>query len=118
MAYRSWFAAGIGFALLHTHSAAAAQHKLRPHSLHPLHRHSAHFQSRHHQMSAKPSADAKVLTALRNEIRDLRNQVSAVQILRKELAEIEALRTEMVELKDKAWGVSPMLASLSFAPRP
>jgi hypothetical protein len=118
MAFRSWFAAGIGLALLHTHSAAAGQHKVRHHLLNSVHRHSVQFQNLHNRKPAKPSADAKELTALKNEIRDLRKQVSAVQILRQELAEIESLRTEMVELKDKVWGVSPMLASLSFSPRP
>src|SRR6266568_1416233 len=120
MILRSCFAAGIGLALVHPHPADAAQHKFRHQS---AHQHSFHRQSSFHRRLLRTSAELKVLTALKKEIRDLRKQMSATQTVRPDGAKVETLQREVVELKDEVvglkerlWGVYPLSLSLSFPP--
>ncbi len=81
-----------------------------------------HFQrtsDRHHESrqrraaaakaeSAKAGKDAKALSSLKNDMRDLRRQV----------VEVETLRRELTDLKERIWGPTPLSLSLAVLPRP
>jgi hypothetical protein len=107
--FRSWYAIGIstGLSLVPLQSANAQQQESRHHHAR------ASFQQRqavHQQAIAKQQLekDANTLTALKKEIRDLREQVVVV----------ESLRHELTDLKEKIWGPTPLPLTLAVLPRP
>jgi hypothetical protein len=98
---------GLGLILLHSNSASAQQQEIRKHYAPPT------FHQRgtnHHQAAIKKDKerDSKELTSLKSEVRDLRQQVVAV----------EALRQELTDLKEKIWGPTPLPLVLAIMPRP
>jgi hypothetical protein len=107
--FRSWYAIGIstGLSLVPLQSATAQQQESRHHHA----RASVHEREAVHQQAVAKKQlekDAKALTALKNEIRDLRQQVVAV----------ESLRHELTDLKEKIWGPTPLPLTLAVLPRP
>jgi hypothetical protein len=58
--------------------------------------------------AARRDKDAKAISALKSELRDLRQQVVAV----------ETLRHEITDLKERIWGPTPLPMQLSMLPRP
>ena len=112
--FRSWYAIGIstGLSLVPLQAANAQQQESRHH--HPrasFHQRDAdHRQAAAKQREAKKQQekDAKALTSLKKEIRDLRQQVVAV----------ESLRHELTDLKEKIWGPTPLPLTLTVLPRP
>jgi hypothetical protein len=115
--FRSWYAIGIGtglgLALVHPHSANAQQPEIR-------HHHHARASFHHHDADRRQHAaktetakkekdkDSKALLSLKMQIRDLRQQVVAV----------ESMRHELTDLKEKIWGPTPLPLVLSVLPRP
>jgi uncharacterized protein YcbK (DUF882 family) len=111
--FRSWYAIGIstGLSLVLAQAASAQQQESRHHHA----RASFHQREALHQQAAKQrearkqqEKDAKALTAMKQEIRDLRQQVVAV----------ESLRHELTDLKEKIWGPTPLPLTLAVLPRP
>src|SRR5882724_4750979 len=107
--FRSWYAIGIstGLSLVLVNSANAQQQEIRHHharaSFH-------HRDADHRQAAAKKQMekDAKALSSLKKEVRELRQQVVAV----------ETLRHELTDLKEKIWGPTPLPLTLAVLPRP
>jgi hypothetical protein len=97
----------LSLALVHHNPASAQQQELRHHHL----RASSHHQDADHRRVAfkkQKDKEAKALTSLKIEVRDLRKQV----------VEVEALRHELTDLKEKIWGPTPLPLSLAVLPRP
>jgi hypothetical protein len=113
---RSWYAIGIstglGLVLVHPHSANAQQPEVRHHHARASFHH--HDADRRQHAAKKEAAkkekekDSKALLSLKMQIRDLRQQVVAV----------ESLRHELTDLKEKIWGPTPLPLVLSVLPRP
>jgi hypothetical protein len=109
--FRSWYAIGIStglsLVLVQTDSANAQQQEIRHHHARASFR---HRDADHRQAAAKKQKEqeAKALTSLKSEIRDLRKQVVAV----------ESLRHELTDLKERIWGPTPLPLTLAVLPRP
>jgi hypothetical protein len=108
---RSWYAIGIstglGLVLVHPHSANAQQPEVRHHHARAsFHHHDA--DRRQHAAKKEKEKDSKALLSLKMQIRDLRQQVVAV----------ESMRHELTDLKEKIWGPTPLPLVLSVLPRP
>jgi hypothetical protein len=111
--FRSWYAIGIGtglsLGLVHANSANAEQQDIRHHRARPsFHHHDADHRHAAAKKEKEKEKDGKALTSLKMEIRDLRQQVVAV----------ESLRHELTDLKEKIWGPTPLPLTLSVPPRP
>jgi hypothetical protein len=112
--FRSWYAIGIstGLSLVLAQAANAQQQESRHHharaSFHQ--RDAVHRQAAAAQREAKKQQeqDAKALTTMKKEIRDLRQQVVAV----------ESLRHELTDLREKIWGPTPLPLTLAVPTRP
>jgi len=102
---------GLGLILIHSNTASAQQQQIRQHHTPPAFHHRG---ANHHQAAVKKDKeknkerDSKALISLKSEVRDLREQVVAV----------EALRQELTDLKEKIWGPTPLPLVLSVLPRP
>src|ERR1700730_7595216 len=109
--FRSWYAIGIStglsLVLVHSQSANAQQQEVRQHHA----RASFHHRDVNHRQAAaakkQKEKDTKALTSLKKEIRDLRQQVAAV----------ESLRHELTDLKERIWGPTPLPLTLSVLPQ-
>jgi hypothetical protein len=111
MTFRSWSAIGIstglGLVLAQSYAVNAEQPGIRHHQFTRTAHH--HHASRQRIAAArKAERDAKALSLLKKDMRDLRRQV----------VEVEALRRELTDLKVKIWGPTPLSLSLSVLPRP
>jgi hypothetical protein len=110
---RSWYAIGIGtglgLALAHASAATAQPESRHHHGRAAFHRHAAdHHKAEARKEAARREKDAKTLSSLKTELRDLRRQVVAV----------ETMRHELTDLKEKIWGPTPLPLVLSVLPRP
>jgi hypothetical protein len=109
--FRSWYAIGIGtgLALVQSSAATAQQPEIRHHGRPAFHHRVAeHRQAASRKEAARSEKDAKELSSLKTEVRDLRRQVVAV----------ETLRHELTELKEQIWGPTPLPLTMAVLPRP
>jgi hypothetical protein len=107
---RSWYAIGIGtsLSLVLVHSTAAQAQQ--PESRHHHHDHARaafHHRAAEHRQDVAGKDNAKALSSLKTEVRDLRRQV----------VEVETLRHEITDLKEKIWGPTPLPLVLAGLPR-
>jgi hypothetical protein len=112
--FRSWYAigTGLGLVLVQSNAANAQQPEIRHHARPGFHHRVAeHRQAGRKEAARKEAArtekDARALTALKTEVRDLRQQMVAV----------ETLRHELSELKQQIWGPTPLPLVMSVRPR-
>jgi hypothetical protein len=110
---RSWYAIGIGtglgLVLVHPNSANAQQPEVRHHHARAsFHHHDADRRQHAAKKEKEKDKDSKALLSLKMQIRDLRQQVVAV----------ESMRHELTDLKEKIWGPTPLPLVLSVLPRP
>ena len=100
---------GLGLALIHCNAAnaqpAEARHQHARTAFH--HRAADQRQAEAKKDAARRDNDAKALSSMKTELRDLRRQVVAV----------ESLRHELTDLKEKIWGPTPLPLVLSVLPR-
>lgn len=103
---RSWYAVGIGLILVQSSASGAEQEQLRAPSTRTAH---------HHSMSKAAANEEKALSALKAQVRDLRQKLGALD---PKVSAIDPMREEIVALKARLWGQTMLTTSLAMLPRP
>jgi hypothetical protein len=103
---RSWYAIGIGLALVQSSASGAEQEQYR----------TPRTRVAHHHGTMKAAANQeKALLLLKAQVRDLRRQLGAID---PKVSAIDPMRAELIELKAKLAGQSMLTTSLIMLPKP
>ena len=102
---RSWYAIGIGLVLVQSSASNAEQEQSR----------APRTRAAHHHSTTKTAAEQeKALSALKAQVRDLRQKLGAID---PKVSAIDPMREEIVELKARLWGQTMLATSLALLPR-
>ncbi len=103
---RSWYALGIGLALVQSSASSAEQEQYQ----------TPRTRAAHHHGAMKAAANQeKTLLLLKAQVRDLRRELGAID---PKVNAIDPMRAELIELKAKLAGQSIFTTSLMMLPRP